>query len=72
MPFPGHSGFTVNPTERRLVIMKMPVRILLGLGIIALDLAVFFVPLAAVFVAYVIIYNPPWCREFLNNLDAKG
>jgi hypothetical protein len=41
-------------------------RILLALGIILLDLVVFFFPLTAFFLAYVIIYNPPWVRDFLE------
>ena len=49
--------------------MKMANRILLALGVIALDLVVFFIPLTAFFLAYVLIYNPPWFREFLNTLD---
>jgi uncharacterized membrane protein len=44
-------------------------RILLALGIILLDLIVFFFPLAAFFLAYVIVYNPPWARDFLERLD---
>jgi len=41
-------------------------RILLALGIILLDLVFFFFPLTAFFLAYVIIYNPPWVRDFLE------
>jgi hypothetical protein len=50
--------------------MSMMNRVLLALGVVALDLAVFFVPLTAVFMAYILVYNPPWFREFLNTLDA--
>ncbi|EFK96397.1 hypothetical protein LDC_1577 [sediment metagenome] len=50
--------------------MSMLNRVLLALGVVALDLAVFFVPLTAVFLAYVLVYNPPWFREFLSTLDA--
>jgi hypothetical protein len=50
--------------------MSMINRVLLALGVVALDFAVFFVPLTAVFMAYILIYNPPWFREFLNALDA--
>ncbi len=49
--------------------MKMANRILLALGVIVLDMVVFFVPLTAVFLAYILIYNPPWFRDFLNTLD---
>jgi len=44
-------------------------RVLLALGVVALDLVVFVVPLTALFLAYILVYNPPWFREFLNNLD---
>jgi hypothetical protein len=50
--------------------MSMIYRMLLALGVVVLDFAVFFVPLTAVFMAYILIYNPPWFREFLNTLDA--
>jgi hypothetical protein len=45
-------------------------RVLLAVGAVVLDFAVFFVPLTGVFMAYILIYNPPWFREFLNTLDA--
>jgi len=50
--------------------MKMAHRVLLALGVVAVDLAVFFIPLTALFLAYVFIYNPPWFRELINSLDA--
>jgi len=50
--------------------MSMVNRVLLALGVIVLDLVVFFAPLTAFFLAYIFIYNPPWFREFLNALDA--
>jgi len=40
----------------------------LALGVILLDLGIFFFPLTAFFVAYVIIYNPPWVKNFLEEL----
>jgi hypothetical protein len=49
--------------------MSMINRVLLALGVVVVDLAVFFVPLTAVFMAYILVYNPPWFREFLNTLD---
>jgi hypothetical protein len=49
--------------------MKIANRILLALGVVALDLIVFFIPLTAIFLAYILIYNPPWFRDFLNTLD---
>jgi hypothetical protein len=48
--------------------MSYPHRILLCLGILVLDLVVFFLPLSAIFLVYILLYNPPWFREFLNNL----
>lgn len=44
-------------------------RVLLALGVVVLDFAVLVVPLTAVFMAYILIYNPPWFREFINSLD---
>ncbi|MFZ0614675.1 MAG: hypothetical protein WAM73_20685 [Desulfobacterales bacterium] len=49
--------------------MRLTTRILLAAAILLLDLVVFFLPLTAVFLAYVIIFNPPWFREFLDRLD---
>ena len=51
--------------------MIMRNRILIGIGILLVDLIVFFLPLTAVFLAYIVIFNPPWFRKFLNNLDEK-
>lgn len=50
--------------------MSMTNRVLLALGVVALHLVVFFVPLTALFLGYILVYNPPWFREFLTNLDA--
>jgi hypothetical protein len=50
-------------------IMNMTQRILLSIGILAVDLAIFFMPLTALFLMYILIANPPWFRDFLNNLD---
>jgi hypothetical protein len=44
-------------------------RILIAVGIILLDLVVFFLPLSALFLAYVVLYNPPWVKDFLERLD---
>jgi hypothetical protein len=49
--------------------MSMINRVLLALGVVALDIVVFFVPLTAVFMAYILVYNPPWFRGFINSLD---
>jgi hypothetical protein len=49
--------------------MDFKKRLLLSLGILAIDLLVFFLPLTAFFLAYIILFNPQWARDFLNNLD---
>jgi hypothetical protein len=49
--------------------MTMTRRILLCIGILLVDLAVFALPLTALFLIYILIANPPWFREFLNRLD---
>ena len=46
--------------------MPLKYRILIVMGILVLDLALFFLPLCAFFLAYVILANPPWFRDFLN------
>lgn len=49
--------------------MSRQKRILLGLGIILIDVVMVLFPLTAFFLAYVIVYNPPWARDFLEGLD---
>jgi hypothetical protein len=49
--------------------MEMWKRTLLASAILLVDTAVFFVPLTALFVAYILLLNPPWVRSFLKNLD---
>ena len=51
--------------------MSMTKRLLLSATILALDLIVFFLPLTAFFLIYILLFNPPWFREFLANLDKK-
>jgi hypothetical protein len=52
--------------------MTMKARILLSAGILLVDLGMFFFPLTAVFLIYIILINPAWFREFLENLDEGG
>jgi len=47
-------------------------RLALAVGVVVLDALVFVVPLTALFMAYIIVVNPPWFREFLFNLDGPG
>ncbi|HEX6995952.1 MAG TPA: hypothetical protein VF339_17610 [Gammaproteobacteria bacterium] len=44
-------------------------RLLLALAILIVDAVVFVIPLGALFIAYVILANPPWVRDFLARLD---
>ena len=44
-------------------------RVLLAAVVLLVDLVVFFFPLTAVFLAYIILFNPAWFREFLDRLD---
>ena len=55
------------PNEGKIMIMTK--RILLSVSILAVDLAVFFLPLTAFFLIYILTVNPPWFRDFLKNLD---
>ncbi len=49
--------------------MDLTKRIGLAVGILALDAVFFFLPLTAIFLAYVLIFNPPWFRQFINRLE---
>ena len=44
-------------------------RLLLAALVLLADLVIFFFPLTAFFLAYIIIWNPLWFREFLNQID---
>jgi len=44
-------------------------RILLSVGIILIDLIIFFLPLTALFLVYIILYNPQWFKDFLQKMD---
>ena len=62
-------GFLLTCVEVLEQGMSKTKRILLAVGILLVDLIVFFLPLTALFLIYIIVYNPPWFRDFLNNLD---
>jgi hypothetical protein len=49
--------------------MSLQKKLLLAFGVIMLDLVIFFLPLTAIFLAYVIIYNPPWVKDLLERLE---
>ena len=61
-----------NRGYAKRIVMSKQNRILLALGIILLDLIVFFLPLTAFFLAYVVLYNPPWVKDFLEGLDEES
>jgi hypothetical protein len=46
--------------------MSYTKRLLIALGLLLLDGVLYFLPLTAIFLAYIILVNPPWFREFLN------
>ncbi len=50
--------------------MGMTQRILIAAVLLIVDLAVFFIPLSAILLAYVIVFNPRWARDFINGLGA--
>ena len=49
--------------------LTMTQRVLLAALILVVDLAIFFFPVSAAFLAYVLIANPPWFRDFVNRLE---
>jgi hypothetical protein len=49
--------------------MNFTHRILISIGIVLLDLIVFFLPMGALFLAYIILVNPPWFRQYLQKID---
>jgi len=49
--------------------MSFTQRVLLSIGILLIDLIVFFLPLTALFLVYIILVNPAWFREFLQDLN---
>jgi hypothetical protein len=61
-------GAHINSLESE---MTRSYRLLLSVGILLVDLLVFFLPLTALFLIYILMVNPPWFREFLNRLDQQ-
>ncbi len=49
--------------------MSMKNRVLICIGILLIDLGVFFLPLTAFFLIYIVLANPPWFREFLQQVN---
>ena len=71
-PYPGGEGGSRHG-ELRLVehVEHRPGRlgsVLIAIGLIVLDLALFMVPIVPFFVAYVLVVRPPWFKEFVDRL----
>ncbi len=49
--------------------MPKSTRILIAIGILLVDVVIFFLPLTAIFLMYIIIANPPWFTKFLNEMQ---
>ncbi len=49
--------------------MNMTYRVLICIGILLIDLVVFYLPLTAFFLIYILTVNPPWFREYLQKLN---
>jgi thiosulfate reductase cytochrome b subunit len=49
--------------------MKLWARILLIAGMVVMHYVFFFLPLAEMFIVYIILFNPRWFRRFLNNMS---
>ncbi|MBI4114966.1 MAG: hypothetical protein HY447_00145 [Candidatus Omnitrophica bacterium] len=48
--------------------MPLGTRILLAFLILVVDLAFFAIPLGALFISYVMIWRPPWFKEWISRL----
>ncbi len=49
--------------------MNFYFRVIIAVGIVILHFVGFFIPLTEIFVIYILLVNPDWFRNFLNNLD---
>ena len=49
----------------------MTERLLMALAIVLIDTTLFVVPLAGLFVAYIIVARPPWFRVWIAALYEK-
>lgn len=47
-------------------VMTLTQRILIAVAVLLVDGVLFFLPLSAIFIAYILLINPPWFREFLH------
>jgi hypothetical protein len=49
----------------------MAERLLFAIAVVVIDAILFVVPVAGLFVAYVIVARPPWFRDWIAVLYAK-
>jgi hypothetical protein len=49
--------------------MNIYLRIIISIAILIIHFVGFFLPLTEVFVIYILLVNPAWFRNLLNNLD---
>ena len=49
--------------------MRITYRLLICSGILLVDLLIFFLPLSAFFIVYILLVNPPWFIEFLQHIN---
>ena len=52
--------------------ISMVQRAVLAALVLLVDLVVVFFPLTAVFLAYIILFNPLWFRDFLDRIEQPG
>lgn len=52
--------------------MSIGTRILISIGILALHFVGIFIPLTEFFLIYIILFNPRWFRNYLNNLAKRS
>jgi len=52
--------------------MSTSERVLLAVAVVLVDVAVVVVPITALVVAWVVLARPPWFREWVERLYAKG
>lgn len=50
--------------------MDLTKRVTLAVVIVAADTVLFFIPLTALVLAYILIANPPWFTRFINQLGS--
>ena len=48
--------------------MNIIYRLLICLGLIAVHYVGIFLPITEMFLIYIILFNPKWFRDFLNNM----